>query len=382
MTQRKKTKLKEPVKLRFKKLANGSQSLYLDTYVDGKRSYEFLKLYILPELNANIKEQNRTTLAAAEKIKSQRIIQLTEDKAGLRHVSKRANILLSAWLDTYYDDRVKNGARGMVIVKKLKRVLELFRNDVKMKDINKQFVIDFINYLRNDYISPQGKPVSAFTQRGYFGIFNSALNAAVRADIIPDNPINRLNAKESIKAPESKREFLTIEEVKLLIATDCKNGMAKMAFLFSCYCGLRLSDVYALKWKDLVKDGDIWRVGIVMKKTATPVYLPLSKQAVSWLPDRGEAKDDDGVFASLPKGQHLNDIILEWKKAAKIAKHVTFHVSRHTFATMLLTLGADLYTVSKLLGHSSVKTTQIYAKIIDKKKEDAVDRIDRAFEGL
>lgn len=380
MARTKSTKLKEPVRMRFKKLANGSKSIYLDIYVDGKRSYEYLKLYILPELNANIKEQNRTTMSAAEKIKSQRIIKLTEDKASLRHVSKRAGILVSDWLDTYKEDREKNGARGMKIVKKLKRILELYRKGARMKDVNKEFVLGFIDYLRNEYLSPQGKPIALYTQRGYFGIFNSALNAAVQADVIPDNPVNRLTPQERIKAPESKREYLSIDEIRKLIATECSHEIVKRAFMFSCYCGLRLSDVYALKWKDLVQDGDIWRIGIVMKKTATPNYLPLSKQAMAWMAERGDAADDDKIFACLPKGQYLNDLIKAWTKEAKLSKHVTFHTSRHTFATMLLTLGADLYTVSKLLGHANVKTTQIYAKIVDRKKDDAVSRIDKAFE--
>lgn len=380
MARPKTTKLKEPVRMRFKKLANGSQSIYLDIYVDGKRSYEYLKLYILPELNPNIKEQNRTTMAAAEKIKSQRIIQLTEDKAALRHVSKRAGILVSDWLDTYKEDREKNGARGMKIVGQLKRVLELYRKGARMKDVNKEFLLGFIDFLRNDYRTPQGKPAAAFTQWGYFGIFNSALNAAVQADVIPDNPVNRLTPQERIKVSESKREYLSIDEIRTLIATECSHEIVKRAFMFSCYCGLRLSDVYALKWKDLVRDGDIWRVGIVMKKTATPNYLPLSKQAMSWMPERGDAADNDNIFARLPKGQYLNEIIKAWTKEAKLSKHVTYHTSRHTFATMLLTLGADLYTVSKLLGHANVKTTQIYGKIVDQKKDDAVSRIDKAFE--
>lgn len=374
------TKLKEPVRMRFKKLANGSKSIYLDIYVDGNRSYEYLKLYILPELNANIKEQNRTTMAAAEKIKSQRIIQLTEDRASLRHVSKRAGILVSDWLDTYKEDREKNGARGMKIVKKVKRLLEQYRKGVRMKDVNKEFILGFIDFLRNDYRTAQGKPIAPYTQRSYFGIFNSALNAAVQADVIPDNPVNRLTPQERIKAPESKREYLSIDEIRTLIATECSHEIVKRAFMFSCYCGLRLSDVYALKWKDLVRDGDIWRVGIVMKKTATPNYLPLSKQATAWMPERSDAADSDNVFARLPKGQYLNDLIKAWAKEAGLSKHVTFHTSRHTFATMLLTLGADLYTVSKLLGHANVKTTQIYGKIVDQKKDDAVSRIDKAFE--
>lgn len=379
MARSKTTKLKEPVKMRFKKLANGSQSIYLDIYVDGKRSYEYLKLYILPELNPNIKEQNRTTMAAAEKIKSLRIIQLTEDKASLRHVSRRANIFVSDWLDTYKEDREKNGARGMKIVGKVKRLLEQYRKGARMKDVNKEFLLGFIDFLRNTYRTPQGKPIAPFTQRGYFGIFNSALNSAVQSDVIPDNPVNKLTPQERIKAPESKREYLSIEEVRTLIATECSHEIVKRAFLFSCYCGLRLSDVYALKWKDLVRDGDIWRVGIVMKKTATPNYLPLSKQAMTWMPEQGDAADNDNVFARLPKGQYLNDLIKAWAKDAGLSKHVTFHTSRHTFATMMLTLGADLYTVCKLLGHTDVKTTQIYAKIINKKKDDAIGLIDAEF---
>jgi len=150
----------------------------------------------------------------------------------------------------------------------------------------------------------------------------------VQADVIPDNPVNRLTPQERIKAPESKREYLSIDEIRTLIATECSHEIVKRAFMFSCYCGLRLSDVYALKWKDLVRDGDIWRVGIVMKKTATPNYLPLSKQATAWMPERGETADSDNVFARLPKGQYLNDLIKAWEKKAGLSKHVTFHCAR------------------------------------------------------
>ena len=98
------------------------------------------------------------------------------------------------------------------------------------------------------------------------------------------------------------------------------------------------------------------------------------------MPERGDAADSENVFARLPKGQYLNDLIKAWTKEAGLSKHVTFHTSSYTFATMLLTLGADLYTVSKLLGLANVKTTQNYGKIVDQKKDDAVSRIDKAFE--
>ena len=154
----------------------------------------------------------------------------------------------------------------------------------------------------------------------------------------------------------------------------------KRAYLFSCYCGLRLSDVYALRWKDIALDGEQYRVTTVMKKTAAPIYLPLSRQAVRWLPERGEAGDDETVFAGLPAEPNINKVLAKWVSKAGIPKKICYHTSRHTFATMMLTLGADLYTVSKLLGHANVKTTQIYAKIIDSKKTEAVNLMDKVFD--
>ena len=170
-----------------------------------------------------------------------------------------------------------------------------------------------------------------------------------------------LTPTERIKVPESKREFLTVDEIKALIATECPREDVKRAYLFACYCGLRLSDIYALRWRDLSKDGEQWRASVVMKKTTTPIFLPLSSQAMKWLPERGDAPDDGRVFDGLIAEPNINKVLAKWTKAAGIAKKITYHTSRHTFATMMLTLGADLYTTSKLLGHSNVKTTQIYA---------------------
>ena len=92
------------------------------------------------------------------------------------------------------------------------------------------------------------------------------------------------------------------------------------------------------------------------------------------LPERGEANDSDIIFPLTHEGT-VNDTLQHWAKVAGITKHISFHVARHTHATMMLTLGADLYTVSKLLGHKNIATTQIYAKIVDKKKEEAIGLI-------
>lgn len=117
-----------------------------------------------------------------------------------------------------------------------------------------------------------------------------------------------------------------------------------------------------------------------MHKTKSPIYLPLSSKAIKWLPERGKAKDEDLIFPDTPEQINTKLYLKPWFDKAGITKPISFHCSRHTFGTMLLTLGVDLYTVSKLLGHTKVETTQIYAKIINKKKDDAVSLIDKAFE--
>ena len=116
-----------------------------------------------------------------------------------------------------------------------------------------------------------------------------------------------------------------------------------------------------------------------MQKTKEPIYLPLSPEALKWMPERGEKTSEDHVF-DLPSPTMINTLLKPWAKAAGIDKRFSFHTSRHTFATMLLTLGADLYTVSKLLGHSQIKNTQVYAEIINRRKVEAVNLADNVFD--
>ena len=139
-----------------------------------------------------------------------------------------------------------------------------------------------------------------------------------------------------------------------------------------------MGDIQSLTWGDIILDGEQYRAKIVMKKTQKTLYLPLSGEALKWMPERGDAKDTDKIFC-LPYHTYINVVLKTWAQNSGITKKVTFHTARHTFATMMLTLGADLYTTSKLLGHTQVKTTQIYAKIVDKKKDEAVNLVNDVF---
>lgn len=141
---------------------------------------------------------------------------------------------------------------------------------------------------------------------------------------------------------------MTIEEVRALIATPMQNEAVKQAYLFSCFCGLRISDIISLKWKDVFVDRGQYRLAVSMQKTKEPIYLPLSPEALKWMPERGEKTSEDHVF-DLPIPTMINTLLKSWAKAAGIDKRFSFLTSRHTFATMMLTLGAPFLTCEKQL---------------------------------
>lgn len=370
---------KEPVRLREKELANGVRSLYLDIYVNGKRSYEFLKLYLIPETNPQAKVQNENTMRAANTIKLNRILEITNNKAGLKNTSIRAKMLLKDWMETFRQAQEQKGVKDQKVIHNTIHALTAYNINVAMRDVNRDYIIGLTNFLRNDYRSPRGKKLKDYSVINYLGCLRNALNMAVREDVIAENPIMKLSAQDKVKAPESQREYLTVEEVQQLEATDSPYPHIKQAFLFACYTGLRCSDVRSITWGKIVKDGEKYRLHTVMFKTKRPFYIPLSKKAMQWMPEKGDKTDDDLIFENIPVQVNTKLYLQPWLDKAGITKPITFHCSRHTFGTMMLTLGADIYTTSKLMGHTKVEVTQIYAKIINKKKDDAVSLIDQAF---
>lgn len=372
-------KAKEPIRLRMKDLSNGNKSLYLDIYRDGKRSYEYLKMYIIPEKDENAKRQNKATLAAANAIKSKRIIELTNGEAGIKSPNDEPKILLLDWMQTYKENQAKRGKKDGYQIKTAIRIIEDYAGrKVTLDQIDKTFCQGYIDYLLNEY-RPNGKQLMHTTAHNYYRVVNGALNAAVREDLMKVNPFTRISSSDKIHKPESKREYMTIDEVRSLIATPMSNETVKSAYLFSCFCGLRISDIKELRWKDVFCDGEQYRLQVIMQKTKAPIYLPLSPEALRWMPDRKGKAADEKVF-DLPSMSRINELLKPWALDSGISKHFSFHTARHTFATMMLTLGADLYTTSKLLGHTDVRMTQVYAKIINRKKDEAVNLVNGLFD--
>lgn len=372
------SKSKEPVRIRFKKLANGSVSVYLAINVNGRRTYDYLKLYLVPETDQAAKLQNKQTMEAVYAIKAQRILQITNGAAGIKK-DLRNKMRLVDWLKIYQDRQVNKGKRGAKRwVRTMIFVIEGYDGgkDATLADIDLQWLTDFMIYLMNDYVTYKKTKLTNGTVDNYLRCLKAAFNVAVEEGIMPTNPMLALD-RSHLKGTTYEREFLSVEEVKKLIDTPCRRPDIKGAFLFSCFCGLRISDVRSLQWKHVVTAGGKMYLKITQFKTRRPLSIPLSRQALRWMPERGNAEEDEYIFPPLSKNMTVLD---DWAKEAGINKHVTFHVSRHTFATMELTMGADIYTTSKLLGHTSVATTQIYAKVINSKKEEAVSLLDSAFE--
>ena len=178
---------------------------------------------------------------------------------------------------------------------------------------------------------------------------------------------------------EGAREYLSLDEVRALAAAECDYPEIKRAFLFSCLTGLRRSDIEKLTWGEVTVFNGRTRLVFQQKKTGGQEYLDITPQAAELLGDRGNAKATDHVFGNILYPSDTNDNLRIWALRAGIDKHISFHCGRHTFAVLMLTLGTDIYTVSKLLGHRELRTTQIYAKIVDSKKQEAVDNIPKIF---
>ena len=242
------------------------------------------------------------------------------------------------------------------------------KNRLTFGEMSREKVEDFITFIAN-YKSKKVDKLAANSQKSMIRCFQAVLNEAWKDEIITFNPNH---AVEMPKGEQKQKEFLTLPELQALNNTECSNDTVKRISLFSALTGLRHSDCVGLRWEN-INGGDTPNIKLTQQKTKKPVFMPISAEALALC---GERKaENDNVFNGVSNSQFCNTIISEWVKKAKIKKDITFHCFRHTFATLQLTQGTDIYTVSKMLGHSDVKTTQIYAQLVDEKKQAAANAI-------
>ena len=375
-------KAKEPVTIRTKQLKNGNKSIYFDIYKDGQREYEFPKLYLIQEDTEEARLQNEKTLEKAAKIKSSMIFKiLNEDytEMGIKKGnSEKQKETVIKYVRELAERKDKDDATSMhYSLMAIGKHLEKYKSKATFKQVNKEYCRGFIEYLKKAKNEKNNEQLTEGSQSGYSRLLSVVLNAAVRDEYLTSNPMEQLKRNEMPRAITSNREYLTIEEIKKLEKTECVKDIVKRAFLFTCFCGLRFSDVAGLKWGDIQKDNDGKKIiKYRQQKTEKGEYLQISEEATKYMPDRQDKSDEDIIF-KLSQNGYVNQTLAGWGKAAGINKKITFHVARHTNATLLLSLGVAIETVSKMLGHSDIKTTQIYAKVVDKSKRDAADILDK-----
>lgn len=350
---------------------NGKISLYLDYYHKSKRKLEYLRLYLIDKPRTSEERSfNKKTLQLAESIRAKRQLELQSGIYGFED-SEKVNSLFLTYFELLAEKRRDSDGNYGNWLSTLKHLRKWKKSNVRFADIDRQWLEDLKLYFVNEAKTKQGKSLSKNSCVSYFNKVRAALKEAVKDGIIMRNPAEGV---DGIKEAETKREFLTLEELKRAVKAHCEIEVVKNAFIFSALTGLRFSDIEKLTWSEIHhSDENGYYIRFKQKKTKGQETLPIAHDALKFM---GERKDgSEKVFEDLTYSDYNNAKIREWMIRAGIEKHITFHCARHTYATLQLSLGTDIYTVSKLLGHKSLKTTEVYAKIIDQKKVEAANRI-------
>lgn len=237
-------------------------------------------------------------------------------------------------------------------------VLQEFRSGLDFKDLTYTFLREFEQYLRE-----RGNSVNTIAKhmRQLRTLVNEAINQGyMHADSYPFR-------KYKIKQERGKHEFLTPDELKKLESVETEDRALRHvldAFLFCCYVGLRFSDFCQLTASNFIRvNGKRWlyfksiKTGVEIR---LPLHLLFDGKALTVL----ERYPDVGSFAALGANSEVNRQLRRLATLTRIKKHFTFHSSRHTCATLLVHRGVAITTVQKLLGHTSIKTTQIYSEVL------------------
>ena len=389
------------VEIKERNLTAGNRGLYLEYYEKGFRKRENLHMYLIPDNASNAKRTNSEVYKKAMEIRSDRILNppsfITKRNNAIKEEESEANKNLTwlQWIDEYlkWSESCNNCKKMMQHKTNVKARITAYLKSIKkkevlLKDVDHKMIAGLFDFMRNKYRNKRqckanGGKLADFTLVLFEETINAIFNKALREELIPFNPMQGVEKKDKFHAPDTHREFLTVEELErfLAVETDSKNERTvQLAFGFSCMTGIRLGDVQRLRWSDIKITEDSRTVAIVQHKTGNPVSNPINDMAMSLLPPRPENDPDCFVYHLVKKSCNVAKYVRLIKDKAGIEKDLTFHCSRHTSATLAITAGADLYTVSKLLGHSSIVSTQVYAKVNMDKKIEAMNLVDGVFD--
>ena len=344
---------------------------YIDVYASGQRRRVAAGLPARLSNKADVKRAERDAHIKARQFEEE----LRTDAAAFFNKKDRDKTDFVQYCRDLSKARGNPGAwSGMV-----NRLSEFTGGSVKMSAVNALFGQRFRRFLID------AEAVGNTTRNNNLATFKAALREAAKEGYCSFEIADRV---ENIKKDDSKRDFLTVEQVRRLDATDCRYPAVKVAFLFACFAGFRVSDVRALTFGNIQKLDGRLHVAYKQKKTKKHELLPLSEQAARYLHKAAELhvfegdNNDSGefdaavkVFAGFPSESVMRTVLAEWGQAAGLPFKLHFHVSRHTFITLALTAGVPMKVISTLAGHSSIATTEIYSHLINPAKIAGVDAL-------
>ena len=337
------------------------------------RKREQLDLFLHPNPTTKLEKQhNKETLQLVEQIKSKRIAEAATGQHGFTSTNKISTNFYSFFNQVMELKKTNESSKNYDLWQACLIHVKRYCPDESLtfEQVTVEWVEGLRRYFDSQAKTKSGNLISSGTASTYFNKVRAVINDAYTKEIITKNPLKQV---KGITVIPSERVYLGLDEVRALVKTDCRYDILKNAFLFSCLTGLRWSDINKLDWSEISELNGNKRITFNQKKIPTKLqYLELSPQAYSLL---NGFEQKGRVFQSLKYSAYMNVELLRWAMAAGITKHVTFHTGRHTFAVSLITQGVDIYTVSKLMGHSEVKTTQVYADIIDSVRKDAMYKI-------
>lgn len=363
------------VHIRERKYNGGRLALLLEVRKGARRIRRNLGLTIIEEPKTKAeRDNNRAARMKAESTAAKVFLQIERGEFQWSD-PKAENGAPSSLCDLVRMCAAKHKKSRAENYKALAKALEAF-GDTDLEGVDVGYIRGFLSYLRTE---PRKRAPFSLLSEGAILTHWKALRAAVRLaykrGYIFLDPFDRLEQDERPKAPKRESvKYLTIDEVKRLAETPCKSPLLKAAFLFSCCCGLRISDIYGLRWEEIKEEGGRLFIEKKQEKTGAVVVIPLSETARKYLPRRG-LLNKARPFECLPSYSSVTRYMRIWGAAAGLEKRLTFHVSRHTFGTQLVSNGVELLTASKLMGHTNVTTTQIYAEVVTAARVAAVDKL-------
>ena len=345
------------------------------SYVDGKRKFKRNKKStgLFTYLKATTPDQrthNKETKARVKQLHKKAQEEHFYSSNGLSNLEQANKPFFDYW-NKYVSNKTHSQNNANVFMQTMNKLIAYRGNQILIHQVNYAYCRDFLTFLQNT-LKKNGEKLSSSSIDSYFKKLNLVLKELVKEGIILKNPA------QDVKVPKvihKRREWLTLEEIELLINAECDIKNLKYFYLLSCFTGLRHSDIKNLTWKDYIIEGDKHFFKIYIQKTGKDLVIPVNHNARQILEQIGRKSDDDKIVVGLKYGSWSNLKLKQWGMRAGINKDITPHTARHTFATNFAMEGGNPMVLQELLGHSEFKATKVYVQIAETKKFTEMDKM-------